>query len=95
MTAGKVKTAKKHGLANVRGGEGTASRTVGLLGAIFAYAVRRGMRGDNPVRGVMRFADGKRERRPGDDEYKRLGLALRQAEAEKNIWPRRSPRSAS
>jgi integrase len=84
-TAGKVKTAKKHGLANVRGGRGTASRTVGLLGAIFAYAVRRRMRADNPVRGVMRFADGKRERRLSDDEYKRLGGALRQAE--KNIWP--------
>jgi integrase len=86
-TADKVKTAKKHGLANVRGGRGTASRTVGLLGAIFAYAVRRRMRADNPVRGVMRFADGNRERRLSDDEYKMLGLALRQAEAEKNIWP--------
>lgn len=85
-TAGKSKTAKKHGLANVRGGRGTASRTVGLLGAIFAYSVRHRMRADNPVRGVMRFADGKRERRLSDDEYRALGFALRQAEA-KNIWP--------
>jgi hypothetical protein len=36
----KAKTAKKRGLANVRGGIGTASRTVGLLGAIFTYANR-------------------------------------------------------
>jgi Arm DNA-binding domain len=39
-TAAKIKTTKKRGLANVRGGKGTASRTVGLLGAIFTYAVQ-------------------------------------------------------
>ena len=37
-TAGKTKT-RTHGLARVRGGRGTATRTVGLLGAIFTYAV--------------------------------------------------------
>jgi integrase len=85
-TAGKTKTAKKRGLAHVRGGRGTASRTVGLLGAIFSYAVRHRMRPDNPVRGVMRFADEKRQRRLSDHEYRALGMALRHAEAE-NIWP--------
>jgi integrase len=85
-TAGRTKTAKKRGLANVRGGKGTASRTVGLLGAIFTYAERHRMRPDNPVRGVIRFADGKRERRLSDAEYKALGAALRRAKAEK-IWP--------
>ena len=34
-TAARTKTAKKRGLARVRGGKGTASRTVGLLGSIF------------------------------------------------------------
>ena len=34
-TAARSKTGKKRGLSNVRGGMGTASRTVGLLGAIF------------------------------------------------------------
>jgi integrase len=86
QTAIKTKTAKKRGLANVRGGRGTASRTVGLLGAIFAYAVRHRMRADNPAHGVMRFADGRRERRLSDDEYKVLGNALRKAEAAR-IWP--------
>jgi len=85
-TAGKSKTAKKHGLAHVRGGKGTASRTVGLLGAIFSYAVRRRMRADNPVHGTIRFADGKRERRLSDDEYKALGDALRKGE-DANVWP--------
>jgi hypothetical protein len=34
-TAARTKTKKRRGLANVRGGKGTATRTVGLLGAIF------------------------------------------------------------
>jgi integrase len=84
-TAGKTKT-KPRGLARVRGGRGTASRTVGLLGAIFTYAVRSRMRSDNPVHGVMRPADGRRERRLTDDEYKALGVALRNSEAA-HIWP--------
>jgi integrase len=57
-----------------------------LLGAIFTYAARRGLRPDNPVHGVIRFADGRRERRLSDDEYAALGGALRQGEAER-IWP--------
>jgi integrase len=84
-TASKVKT-KPRGLARVRGGRGTATRTMGLLGAIFAYAVRHRMRTDNPVHGVMRFADGTRRRRLSDDEYKALGDALRHSNTE-NIWP--------
>ena len=84
-TAARIKTGL-HGLARVQGGRGTATRTVGLLGAIFAYAVRHRMRSDNPVHGIMRFADGRRERRLSDDEYAALGAALRQGEAD-GIWP--------
>src|SRR5437588_7402006 len=54
-TANRIRTGPR-GLARVSGGKGTASRTVGLLGAIFTYAVRHRMRPDNPVRGVMRLA---------------------------------------
>lgn len=85
-TAARAKTGKKRGLSNVRGGMGTASRTMGLLGAIFTYAVRHRMRADNPVHGVMRPADGKRERRLSDEEYAALGTALRRAEVA-NVWP--------
>lgn len=85
-TAARTKTGKKRGLANVRGGKGTASRTVGLLGSIFSYAVHHRMRPDNPVRGVTRFADGRRERRLSDQEYKMLGVALDRAASEQ-IWP--------
>jgi len=73
------------GLANARGGRGTASRTTGLLGAIFTFAVRQGMRPDNPVRGVVRFADGRRDRRLSHDEYMQLGAGLAKSEGE--IWP--------
>lgn len=84
-TAGRTKT-KLRGLARVRGGKGTATRAVGLLGGIFTYAVRQGLRADNPVRGVVRFADGRRDRRLSDDEYVALGAALRQSESN-GIWP--------
>jgi len=84
-TAGNTKT-KPRGLARVRGGKGAANRAVGLLGAIFSYAVRRRMRSDNPVHGVMRPADGKRDRRLTDAEYEALATALRRAAAA-SIWP--------
>jgi integrase len=85
-TGGKTKTAKKRGLAHVRGGKGTATRTVGLLGAIFSYAIDHNMRLDNPAKRVKRYADGKRTRRLEGDEYVALGRALAQACAA-SIWP--------
>jgi len=85
-TAGNAKSIKKRGLARVRGGKTAATRAVGLLGGIFSYAVHHRMRQDNPVRGVIRFEDGKRERRLTDDEYMLLGDALAKAKKQ-SIWP--------
>ena len=85
-TAGRIKTGR-YGLARVKGGKGTATRAIGLLGGIFTYAVRKGVRADNPVHGVVRYADGRRERRLSDDEYAAFGDALREAVAQGKIWP--------
>ena len=76
-----MKTTQR-GLSVVRGGRGVASRSVGLLGAIFTYAIRKGLRFDNPAHGIVRFADGRRQRRLTDDEYRQLGRALKTAE----VW---------
>jgi integrase len=81
-TAQRVKLDKKRALSNVRGGKGVATRTVGLLGGIFTWAVTEGIRTDNPVRGVTRFADQRRERRLSDDEYRQLGKGLDRAAAD-------------
>lgn len=91
-TAARAKTAKKRGMARVTGGRTAATRAVGLLGSIFGYAVKHRMRPDNPAHGVQRFADGKRDRRLSENEYSRLGAALREAgEARQGkpdvIWP--------
>jgi integrase len=78
-TATDVKTGKR-GRAIVRGGQGTATRTVGLLGGIFAYAADCGMIEMSPVVGVKRFADKKGTRYLSQQELVALGKALRQAE---------------
>jgi len=83
-TKARIKTGK-HGLARVTGGRGTATRTVGLLGAILTFAVRRGLRTDNPVRGVERHSDGHRTRRLSETEYAALGQALRTMP--ESAWP--------
>lgn len=83
-TAARVKTGK-HGLARVTGGAGTATRTMALLGAIFTFAAKRGLRADNPVHGVETAAYNTRERRASDAEYAALGEALRTMP--QSTWP--------
>jgi len=77
---------KPRGRSILRGGRGVATRSVGLLGAIMSYAVEQGLRPDNPAHRIRKFAEGKRERRLSDDEYRLLGEAIRQAEA-RSMWP--------
>jgi len=75
-TAAEIKT-RARGLARVTGGETAAARTVGLLGAIFAFAKGRGLRPDNPVHGIARPRDRKRDRVLDADDYKAVGRALK------------------
>ncbi len=69
------KLEKARAFRNVRGSMGAASRTIGMLGAIFAYGVKLGICTDNPARGVLRPADGKRARRLTEAESRRGQLA--------------------
>ena len=77
-----IEKTKPRGLARVTGGEGTARRTVGLLGSIMSYAVRQGIRSDNPCREVERSPDGARDRILSTEEYNRLGDALGKLETD-------------
>jgi integrase len=71
-----VEKTKLRGKARVTGGDGTARRTVGLLGSIFTYAVKAGLTPDNPVTGIERAPDNKRSRSLSPDEYRTFGAAL-------------------
>ena len=84
-TAADVKTAK-HGRAIVKGGKGTATRTVRLLGGIFGYAMRLGIRSDNPTHGVAKYADQQGGRFLSTVELEKLGAALREAETVGMPW---------
>ncbi|WP_375409422.1 tyrosine-type recombinase/integrase [uncultured Methylobacterium sp.] len=84
VAAGKTALDEKtgqHGRAIVEGGRGAATRTVGLLGGIFTFAVRRKLRPDNPVQGVQRFKDRRNERYLSQPELARFGAVLAASEA--------------
>jgi integrase len=80
-TAADVKTGFR-GRAIVEGGPGTASRTIGLLGGILSFAVSEGIIPTNPVHGVKRPADNRREIRLDARQYRALGDALATAASE-------------
>lgn len=74
-----VRTKKLRGKAIVRGGAGTATRTVGLLGGILTYAVDAGIIDRNPAHGIKKPKDNVRKRRLSEAEYRTLGVMLREA----------------
>ncbi len=78
-TRASVKTKKLRGKAIVRGGIGTATRTVGLLGGILTYAVDAGIIETNPAHGIRKPKDRVRNRRLTEAEYRILGGILRNA----------------
>src|SRR5258708_6868405 len=71
-----VKTKKLRGKAIVRGGAGTATRTVGLLGGILTYAVEAGIIEINPAHGIRKPKDNVRKRRLSEAEDRILGGML-------------------
>ena len=80
-TASDIRTGPK-GRSIVRGGKGTAARTIGVLSAVFSFAVRRNIRPDNPVKGVKVFKGEPKERFLSVSELAQLGEALESCERE-------------
>ena len=78
-TAADIKTPK--GRAIVKGGKGAAGKAVALVGAIFTFAVDRGLRADNPAHGIKTFKSKRLERFLSQVELAHLGEALAAAEA--------------
>lgn len=75
-----VKTGKLRGRSIVKGGPGTATRTVGLLGGILTYAKDElGIIAVNPAHGIRKPKDAVRTRRLNEEEYRKLGQMLREA----------------
>ncbi len=74
-----AKTKKLRGKSIVKGGVGTATRTIGLFGGILTYAVEAGIIDSNPAHGVRRPKDNVRARRLSEAEYRVLGEMLSKA----------------
>ena len=74
-----VKTKNLRGKSIVKGGPGTATRTIGLLGGILTYAVEAGIIEHNPTHGIKKPKYSVRTRRLSEDEYRILGDILRDA----------------
>jgi integrase len=79
-----VKKTKARGRAIVHGGKGAATRTVGLLGGIFSFAIARGLLASNPVLGVKRYPDRNNQRFLSASQLANLGVALRKVANEAN-----------
>lgn len=60
----------------VHGGPGVAAQCVTLAGTIFAFAIRRGVRADNPAHGIKKPAVKKMNRFLSEVEIARLASAL-------------------
>ncbi|MEC7290156.1 MAG: tyrosine-type recombinase/integrase, partial [Pseudomonadota bacterium] len=78
-TAKDVRTGSR-GRSIVKGGRGVANRTLGMLGAMFEFAIDEELMTQNPVRGVKKFKEGRPARFLTDAELARLGEALRQSQ---------------
>ena len=86
VTEGKTKAdakgAKKRGRVRVRGGSGTARRATVVLASMLAWAVGRGMRAENPAKGVSLNKPNRRERFLSASELAKLGEAMAKLEGQ-------------
>jgi integrase len=91
VTAGRTATPvsqEQHQGKVVRGGCGTAAQALAVVGAMMSFAVARGLRNDNPVRGVKKPPTRRMERFLSEAEIARLGEALEaEAEATNDPYP--------
>jgi integrase len=72
----------------VTGGSGVAAQCVALLSTLLAFAVSRGLRSDNPARGVKKPPVRKMERFLSEEEIARLAVALTtEASRTQNPYP--------
>ena len=82
-----VKTRKLRGKSIVKGGPGTATRTLGLIGGILTYAIDLGVIERNPAHGIKKPKYEVRERRLTEAEYGILGQLLIEAKEKEQFWP--------
>jgi integrase len=85
VTEGKTRLderTKARGRAIVSGGSGTAARATAVLAGMLAWAVRCGLRADNPAKGVRLNKLTKRERFLSAAELARLGDGMARLERE-------------
>lgn len=73
---------RKRGVTRVRGGEGTANRSLSLLSTIMSFAVREEIIDRNPVFGIERSPGNFHERFLSPEEFARLGEVITKAEAQ-------------
>jgi integrase len=73
---------RKRGVIRVRGGEGTANRSLSLLSTIMSFAVREEIIDRNPVFGIERSPGNMCERFLSPEEFARLGEVIAKAEGQ-------------
>jgi integrase len=56
--------------------QGSAKRLIQLLGAIFSFAIKKGLRSDNPCKGIVKPKDVRKTRRLSEVEYSQLQKAI-------------------
>src|SRR5262249_54431020 len=79
-----IKT-KKRGRAIIKGGRGTAARSLAVLGAMLQFAAGRGLIPANPTKGVPLLKGAQKERFLSEADVARLADSLAAMERERNL----------